>query len=133
MQFSKELRPPTGAATSSFTSLNEVQFPKELRPANRLRRDLRVPGLNEVQFPKELRLVVNFKPEGRGTSLTEVQLPMVLRPPVGDVRDGRVTASMKCSSRRNCDGRVAAETPGQGGLNEVQFPKKLRRQVKQHS
>ena len=40
------------------TYLNEVQFPKELRPpSNRTRRG-RPPGLNEVQFPKELRLVV---------------------------------------------------------------------------
>ena len=38
------------------TSLNEVQFPKELRQKESTRR-WHVPwGLNEVQVPKELRL-----------------------------------------------------------------------------
>ena len=35
--------------------LNEVQFPKELRPASPTVAVSCMPHLNEVQFPKELR------------------------------------------------------------------------------
>ena len=33
---------------------------------------------------------------------------------------------MKCSSRRNCDTGSGRPGPARSGLNEVQFPKKLR-------
>ena len=59
--------------------LNEVQFPKELRPVRRMRTSKAPASLNEVQFPKELR----DEDAGGG--------------------EARVVASMKCSSRRNCD------------------------------
>ena len=59
-------------------------------------------SLNEVQFPKELRKLI---PERRA--------PLLL-------------ASMKCSSRRNCDLVVRQRSRRRASLNEVQFPKKLR-------
>ena len=42
---------------TSWTYLNEVQFPKELRRGVITSRVRRWTGLNEVQFPKELRQV----------------------------------------------------------------------------
>ena len=59
-------------------------------------------SLNEVQFPKELQLA-----EGRGGGVEE-------------------DASMKCSSRRNCNRTRSCPTPLRSRrLNEVQFPKEL--------
>ena len=151
VQFPKELRPaPTPTCPSMPWSLNEVQFPKELRlgdahdgpfhrPASMKcssRRNCDWPAgtdgatrssLNEVQFPKELRRPRYPRCRRQTQSLNEVQFPKELRhfpelsstnPPV---------ASMKCSSRRNCDGRTppcARSCPSR--LNEVQFPKELR-------
>ena len=65
---------------TSSLSLNEVQFQKELRRGVITSRVRRWTGLNEVQFPKELRREV--------AGMTAV---------------GWLGASMKCSSRRNCD------------------------------
>ena len=67
----------------ALTDLNEVQFPKELRQCRYSPAGDHPPYLNEVQFPKELRLK---------------ELVISLR--------FRVT-SMKCSSRRNCDGPIS--------------------------
>ena len=64
-----------------FRSLNEVQFPKELQRSHITTRVRRLIGLNEVQFPKELQR-------------------RVLR-----TRWINILASMKCSSRRNCNSR----------------------------
>ena len=106
--------------------LNEVQFPKELRPADaevtfrvplasmkcsfrrncysrRRPASTRSSRLNEVQFPKELRL------QGHDELLRALQASMkcssrrncdVEWPPL---LAGPQGASMKCSSRRNCD------------------------------
>ena len=78
-----------------------MQFPKELQPGGCGRAPRRLTGLNEVQFPKELQ------PDRPG----------------GGVRDRK--ASMKCSSRRNCNATDAARWRPTLGLNEVQFPKEL--------
>ena len=61
------------------TDLNEVQFPKKLRPRSGTQAALTTASLNEVQFPKEMR------PEE----------------PVARLQGWH--ASMKCSSRGNCD------------------------------
>ena len=93
-----------GVVTSRFrrwTGLNEVQFPKELRRPGTPHSPA-CPGLNEVQFPKELR---------RGEGGREV---------LG------LDASMKCSSRKNCDWVWWFSWWFGVGLNEVQFPKELR-------
>ena len=69
------------------TDLNEVQFPKKLRPRSGTQVALTTASLNEVQFPKEMR------PEE----------------PVARLQGWH--ASMKCSSRRNCDtNRYTAKT-----------------------
>ena len=84
VQFPKELRPAASpSSTASPTSLNEVQFPKELRPHLEAGKTTSTPSLNEVQFPKELR------------PLTDLEVRAVPQ------------ASMKCSSRRNCDGPLS--------------------------
>ena len=60
-------------------------------------------------------------------SLNEVQLPKELQLDV-DVRDQRLRpASMKCSSRRNCNTSPAAGRCLWRCLNEVQLPKELQR------
>ena len=60
--------------------------------------------LNEVQFPKELQLSSAF---GAGAG---------------------VSASMKCSSRRNCNSGSMWVPGPVTSLNEVQFPKELQRE-----
>ena len=61
-------------------------------------------GLNEVQLPKELQRVLR----AGGEELAD--------------------ASMKCSSRRNCNPRLLPPgAPWPPSLNEVQFPKELQR------
>ena len=67
------------AAPHAEWRLNEVQLPKELQPGRRVRLSPTWARLNEVQLPKELQLPLI---EGRGLA---------------------VLASMKCSSRRNCN------------------------------
>ena len=88
--------------------LNEVQLPKELQPCGRVPRLTRRLGLNEVQLPKELQRSVRSG-SIRTPGLNEVQLPKELQQvPQGPPPDTS-GASMKCSSRRNCngsDGRV---------------------------
>ena len=54
--------------SSSQPRLNEVQFPKELRPRCRCRSRSLCQGLNEVQFPKELRLLL-------GVAVAVIELP----------------------------------------------------------
>ena len=44
-----------GIGLAWLQNLNEVQFPKELRPRGSARRAAWRGNLNEVQFPKELR------------------------------------------------------------------------------
>ena len=83
--------------------LNEVQFLKELRPWDSSLDCPRFFGsLNEVQFLKELRL-------GPGARARYRHL-----------------ASMKCSSRKNCDASQATFLVSASSFNEVQFPKELR-------
>ena len=69
------------------------------------------PSLNEVQFPKELQPGLGAPPRSSRCSLNEVQFPKELQ----QGRPGRHhpghRASMKCSSRRNCDtNRYTAKT-----------------------
>ena len=64
-----------------------MQFPKELRPWRSWWQCRKPSCLNEVQFPKELRLQVND---------ACLQLGV---------------ASMKCSSRRNCDTLMLSHSP----------------------
>ena len=175
LQFPKELRVRQGSSPASCRRrLNEVQFPKELRdplpPGHdgdadasmkcSSRRNCDLCGsrlmvtrsrLNEVQFPKELRLSASPFAHIVKFCLNEVQFPKELRLPCGRSGGEGVLASMKCSSRRNCDPdgrrtllrphqasmkcssrrncdpptRSASPTPA-SGLNEVQFPKELR-------
>ena len=47
--------PPETTKSAPPPRLNEVQFPKELRPGPRRRLRAGLTRLNEVQFPKELR------------------------------------------------------------------------------
>ena len=82
-----------------------MQFPKELQPPRRWGRSPRPSRLNEVQFPKELQ------PEPR------IKLLLC------------VLASMKCSSRRNCNRVPGWVTGHDPRLNEVQFPKELQHGV----
>ena len=56
-----------------------------------------------------------------------MQLPkeLQLEPVIAQV--DKVLASMKCSSRRNCNSSSSPSKTRPTGLNEVQFPKELRR------
>ena len=63
----------------TLTCLNEVQLPKELQRRGGDRSADLGGRLNEVQLPKELQLRVHEQPHANGG------------------------ASMKCSSRRNCN------------------------------
>ena len=67
------------------------------------------------------------------TSLNEVQFPKELRPAGRGVVAGLLGASMKCSSRRNCDRRPASSARRSRSLNEVQFPKELRQSLQPSS
>ena len=79
-----------------------MQFPKELQPPDDDFGIMISHSLNEVQFPKELQL------SGPGSRLAHN------------------SASMKCSSRRNCNLILgAASIVSLASLNEVQFPKEL--------
>ena len=79
-----------------------------------------------MQFPKELQLNVPVDLIHPRPSLNEVQFPKELQR-VGIVAGAAaVVASMKCSSRRNCNRSTRlAECAGARCLNEVQFPKEL--------
>ena len=85
------------------TSLNEVQLPKELRQVKIAKMFGVSNGRNEVQFPKELQP----RQPGPGTRrlcrLNEVQFPKDLRRERHVVHELVGPASMKCSSRRNCN------------------------------
>ena len=59
--------------------LNEVQFPKELRPRGRAGLRAAASGLNEVQFPKELRQQTTTVVVALKRCLNEVQFPKELR------------------------------------------------------
>ena len=71
------------ASRSLMRCLNEVQLPKELQRGDQPVGCGRVASLNEVQLPKELQ---------RAGSPPPSRLP---------------PASMKCSSRRNCNGPLS--------------------------
>ena len=87
-------------------SLNEVQLPKELQRGPRGHRACSRSSLNEVQLPKELQ----HRPAPQQALLLK--------------------ASMKCSSRRNCNGSGGPRYPWSARcLNEVQLPKELQRGV----
>ena len=63
------------------------------------------------------------------TGLNEVQFPKKLRPRTAGGHLHQDHASMKCSSRRNCDPPDHPHAVRcRSRLNEVQFPKELRRQ-----
>ena len=78
-----------------------MQFPKELQPGTTVSEGDDELSLNEVQFPKELQLSGVFLLRSSGS------------------------ASMKCSSRRNCNRRLYTMVAVLIRLNEVQFPKEL--------
>ena len=80
-----------------------------------------------MQFPKELQLMKPFLTiRFLWTGLNEVQFPKELqRGRRGIGGDPRRRASMKCSSRRNCNITRAISLNRGPGLNEVQFPKEL--------
>ena len=89
----------------SCSRLNEVQLPKELQPGSRSA-NLTPTCLNEVQLPKELQ---------RGEKFADIV---------------RAVASMKCSSRRNCNTQTEmGKQAWASSLNEVQLPKELQRLV----
>ena len=84
--------------------------------------------LNEVQFPKELQLMKPFLTiRFLWTGLNEVQFPKELQPVRSSVLGCVGVASMKCSSRRNCNFVFPRLLPRRISLNEVQFPKELQR------
>ena len=62
-----------------------------------------VTSLNEVQLPKELRQVKIAKMFGVSNGRNEVQFPKELRRERHVVHELVGPASMKCSSRRNCN------------------------------
>mgnify|MGYP000872645117 CR=1 FL=1 len=64
---------------------------------------------------------LTFSPAG----LNEVQLPKKLQRALAAVLGVTQVASMKCSSRRNCNPSRCRGPRGVEGLNEVQLPKKL--------
>ena len=61
------------------SSLNEVQFPKELQPCVLRRRVGHRRGLNEVQFPKELQPASSCPMCSVFSRLNEVQFPKELQ------------------------------------------------------
>ena len=90
----RNCNPPPGRGWRTFlASLNEVQFPKELQRHRTPSRQPWPRRLNEVQFPKELQLV-----------FVAIMIQAYF-------------ASMKCSSRRNCNG---VGLDGLGLLNQPQ-------------
>ena len=103
MQFPKELRLCVVSVPKVFRDLNEVQFPKELRPRYRTFISVNIfvtsmkcssrrncdrclgiglawlQNLNEVQFPKELRPRGSARRAAWRGNLNEVQFPKELR------------------------------------------------------
>ena len=70
-------------------------------------------GLNEVQLPKDLQRGTMWSASGLLGSLNEVQLPKELQ--LSHSNGGRLVpdASMKCSSRRNCN-QLRGDLQGHG-------------------
>ena len=60
-------------------------------------------SLNEVQFPKELQLRREYQASHPNRGLNEVQFPKELQPLACLLVVSAGRASMKCSSRRNCN------------------------------
>ena len=93
--------------------LNEVQFPKELQPGHRLPPHAELTRLNEVQFPKELQLEEKSRySDNIFLRLNEVQFPKELQPGQRSSPATGRPASMKCSSRRNCNFAVGVAPTG---------------------
>ena len=105
--------------------LNEVQPPKKLQAGHPIAWSPASSHLNEVQFPKELQRASPRPVRGQPHRLNEVQFPKELQHGRITVGAAVVAASMKCSSRRNCNARTSASAPRVTRLNEVQFPKEL--------
>ena len=104
MQFPKELR--LAAVGSAFSSPDASMKCSSRRNCDPNRPDglAGLWRLNEVQFPKELRLDSGTWIARIHRSLNEVQFPKELRLDEPFSRPDALDASMKCSSRRNCDG-----------------------------
>ena len=126
--FRRNCNAESGIPSDEPPSLNEVQLPKELqleaahlkvdddlasmkcssrRNCNRrpgTPRSPACPGLNEVQLPKELQPAGPGRGPAGPPRLNEVQFPKELQPlQVAGGGYRRRRASMKCSSRRNCN------------------------------
>ena len=84
-------------------------------------------GLNEVQFPKELRRRLGSLQQRSGDASMKCSSRRNCDSHVRSVSLGLLAASMKCSSRGNCDTPTARSDATAPSLNEVQFPKELRR------
>ena len=87
-------------------SLNEVQLPKELQPVGPFGVGFAESCLNEVQLPQELQ-PCKTSLCSRFVCLNEVQLPKELQLAQPRPALGVSGASMKCSSRRNCNGPLS--------------------------
>ena len=88
-----------------------MQLPKELQRAAVDTTKAWLTGLNEVQLPKELQRAAVDTTMAWLTGLNEVQLPKELQPV--EYWLGQMTkpeASMKCSSRRNCNPALAGHS-----------------------
>ena len=64
-------------------------------------------GLNEVQFPKELRRRLGSLQQRSGDASMKCSSRRNCDSHVRSVSLGLLAASMKCSSRRNCDGPLS--------------------------
>ena len=84
-------------------------------------------GLNEVQFPKELRRRLGSLQQRSGDASMKCSSRRNCDSHVRSVSLGLLAASMKCSSRGHCDTPTARSDATAPSLNEVQFPKELRR------
>ena len=93
-------------ALRPLRGLNEVQLLRELQLARDMTWENPL-SLNEVQLLRELQRVVESTVDCDGLGLNEVQLLRELQhPPRRDHHRDR-PASMKCSSRRNCNTRTS--------------------------
>ena len=83
-------------------------------------------GLNEVQPRRNCDLEICSQ-KSLFDGLNEVQFPKELRQPGHAQGLAGTEASMKCSSRKNCNMQYGARSAGSSPrLNEVQLPKELR-------
>ena len=103
-------RPSQGSRDSR--RLNEVQFPKELQHLARNHRRLTWRCLNEVQFPKELQhgVYLRHQRQARPASMKCSSRRNCNLCRIRHLQQVCRRASMKCSSRRNCND--GGEDPG---------------------